>query len=169
MSKLLIQIESDISQKQLESKVRIEQDEKEQQVQDLMLLMRGAMAGAEALKMTITFADAAATGSIEVIDELVAGDEITIGSTVLEADVDFALDTDLDVQAELIALAINAAQSEVIAIAAGPVVSLEARDAGTAGNSIALAESTAGARLDISGASLSGGTDQTKLLKFNLA
>lgn len=88
------------------------------------------------------------------------GDTVTVDDTVvtLGTDVPITID-DIPTMAESLASFIEANEDAVDAVAASNAVTVTAATAGVAGNSIALATSTSGGNITVSGATLSGGVD----------
>jgi hypothetical protein len=103
-------------------------------------------------------AGASATGTITIVDYTgLTGDTFTVGAVTLTEGVDFDAETSNDVTATNLANAIDALAG-VGATASTNEVTITATEAGTAGNSIALA-TNAGADATVSGANLAGGVN----------
>lgn len=104
----------------------------------------------------------AATGSITLDDNLVAGETITIGDVTLTADTDFDIGEDAQATATAIA---EETVAGVSLTAQGAVISVIASTAGEAGNDIALA--TDSENVTLSGANLTGGIDEQTIYNFS--
>ena len=118
------------------------------------------------------FVGTKSSGTITVIDNNTDGGEtLTIGSTVITEGVDFATGASATETAQNIANAINAnvtLKAQVFAYNVAEVVNIEAIEAGSDGDSIALAESDGATdNFQLSGANLTGGSvaGQTKANK----
>lgn len=104
----------------------------------------------------------AATGSITLDDNLVAGETITIGDVTLTAGTDFDIGEDAQATATAIA---EETVAGVSLTAQGAVISVIASTAGEAGNDIALA--TDSENVTLSGANLTGGIDEQTIYNFS--
>lgn len=105
----------------------------------------------------------AATGTVTITDYANIADDTTLtivtNNYTCGEGSDWVAETSNDVTAANIAAAITSGEDEhVTAVAVANVVTLTAKVAGTAGNSISLATTDA-VRVAISGNTLSGGTD----------
>lgn len=102
----------------------------------------------------------AATGTVTVVDyTLLAGATLTVAGTALVEGVDWTAAVSNNATATSLASAINAL-ALVNAAAIGAVITITAATPGSAGNSLALVTTDA-VNLTISGATLSGGADNT--------
>lgn len=120
----------------------------------------GSLLALNSAGKTILAKGVRATGTITVVDySSMATSTITVNGVVLTNGTTFTAATSNDATAKLIADAINARVPGVRAYATAAVVTVEALDAGAAGNAVTLATNMASGVATVSGATLSGGKE----------
>lgn len=136
-------------------------------LQNLVRIMPGATlvaTGATQATATVTFSTAVPVTTDKVT---VNGVDFTFKTSPLTVN-DIAIPATFTLAAAALAAAINLSidplVDQITATVAGPIVTLTADDAGVAGNAVTLAKTFAtGANCTVSGATLSGGADATKM------
>lgn len=125
-------------------------------------LKRGSLVNSSGELIAATVPGVQASGTATFSNQPTANDTLTVGETVLKfVSGDPSDEGDVKIGSDLAATLDNiiaALPSDVVGSKASSVLTIKAKSAGTAGNSIALAESSS--VITLSGDALSGGVDQ---------
>lgn len=170
MSKIVLTLESPKSQKQIEDQLELRKDDRYGIAQDLVTLFRGAAAGAESMKVSVLFSDATATLSNQSVT-YTAKEAGTAGNAISITLVDpSGNDEELAVSVAGTDISVSLATDGSGAITTTGTELAEALTQHAAARALVSVSSVAVVALTaLAKTSLSGGTDQTKVLKFNVA